>query len=204
MVQVEHLAGFFTVLSLRKGEQLSRLTIVKILSEAVGLLTKCAGLHPDFHIAAVRARIVAPELLLIEGRPNEIAFKDLLRPDGTSLLTILNDGWVLVLLVSGGGIAHTHHTSCCSQRACEQSQNHWALRFSMSCSTAQRASRRGHSPQGDRFQIPFYVGHFEEPDTHQRLASAALEGVAAVRQSRAITRGMNPVKSDEDGTFGYP
>jgi hypothetical protein len=154
VVQVESLAGFFPVLNLRKGEQLSRITVVKILSEAVGVLTKFARTL-IFHLTAIRARVVAPELLLIEGRPNQIAFKNLLRPGRTcgAQLDILGDGRVLMHPVSGGCVANSQDTSCYSQRVREQSQRHWGLRSSMNRSTAECTRERSYS----RFQIQFHA-----------------------------------------------
>jgi hypothetical protein len=145
VVQVESLAGFFPVLNLRKGEQLSRITVVKILSEAVGVLTKFARTL-IFHLTAIRARVVAPELLLIEGRPNQIAFKK-------AQLIILDEGWALLHPLFRGGAANskthaTHSEPANSSNAikrCAPSMSRW---------TTQRTRERSRQPRGGPLPNP--------------------------------------------------
>src|SRR5713101_1536837 len=59
MVQVEYLAGFFSVLNLCKGKHFSRLAIVEIPCEAIRMFIQIDGLYPHLHIAAVRPQTIA-------------------------------------------------------------------------------------------------------------------------------------------------
>src|SRR5262245_35296659 len=133
MMQVEYLAGFLPVLNLRKGEHFSRLAIVKISSEAIRAFVQFAGLHPELHIAAVRPRTVARELLLIEGRANEIALEKLLRRGGTR-------GAQLTVLCGRRGLMNAVRGRCSGRD--QHSNRH-----------AKRPRKRSHGPCGDRFQI---------------------------------------------------